>query len=105
MEANIIQLATGALGGLVGGNIFGALFQATGMGLGSRSLIGLVGGALAVQFFGPDVANLAGDLVGSYDPQDALAQGTALSNLVAGTAGGAALAIVMGILNGLFGRD
>ncbi|MEM9030520.1 MAG: hypothetical protein AAGC70_19340 [Pseudomonadota bacterium] len=98
----IVPLATGAAGGLVGGNILGALFR---LGFGTGSLIGLIGGALAVQFFGPEFGPQLSDLAGSaYSAADDLAPGTVIGNLIIGAGGGSVLSLVIGGLRSIFVR-
>ena len=53
MLEQLIPLATGALGGLLGGNTTGAMFRKTGMGAGSSSMIGMIAGTVPTYFFGP----------------------------------------------------
>ncbi|MEL6299098.1 MAG: hypothetical protein AAFQ45_11060 [Pseudomonadota bacterium] len=94
-----LPLITGGAGGLVGGNIFGAMFRKSGMGVGSSSLIGMAGGALATQFLGPTIGPMVGMAIGSGGT-DLM---SILGNLGAGAAGGGVLSIVFGIIRSMFG--
>ncbi|MEL7304005.1 MAG: hypothetical protein AAGJ53_09965 [Pseudomonadota bacterium] len=97
-----LPLITGGAGGLVGGNILGALFRKGGMGVGSSSLIGIIGGALATQFLGPEMGNLVGAQIGPATAgQTDLT--SILANFGAGAAGGGGLSIVFVIIRSLFG--
>ncbi len=53
MLEQLIPLATGGLGGLLGGNAAGSMFRKTGVGAGSSSIVGMIAGAAATYFFGP----------------------------------------------------
>ena len=99
MEA-LIPLATGAAGGLLGGNVTGALFRKSGMGAGSSSLVGIIGGALATQFLGPTLGPMVGMAIGS----GSLDLMSIIGNLAAGAGGGGVLGIVIGIVRSLFSR-
>lgn len=105
MDATLLGLIIGAAGGLVGGNIFGALFHRSGNTLATNTLIGLVGGALAVQFFADDIGSTFGAVWGGYDASNALAAGSLITYAVAGAGGGAVLAVLIGLLNSVFARN
>lgn len=100
MEMDLIQLLTGGLGGLLGGNLLGAIFK---RGAGVNSLVGIIGGALATQFFGAEYGPMIGNLVGEYAAGNPTNLANIVANLGTGVAGGGVLGIVVGILRSLFG--
>lgn len=93
----LIQLGTGALGGLLGGNILGQIGKG---GVGTNSLVGIIGGAVATHFFGPQVGQLVGAVAGAgaLDPM------TIVGNLLAGAGGGGVLGLVISVLRGMMSR-
>jgi len=97
MLEQLIPLATGGAGGLVGGNILGALFRKSGMGVGSSSLVGIIGGALATQFLGPTYGPMVASLVAGSG------FGDIIGNLAVGAGGGGVLSIVFGIIRSFMG--
>jgi len=97
MIEQLIPLATGGLGGLLGGNITGALFRKSGMGIGSSSLFGIVAGAAATYFLGPTY----GPMVGAMVPGTGIE--LILGNLAVGAGGGAGGSILAGLLRSMLG--
>ena len=106
----LIGLATGGIGGLLGGNILGA---ATRAGAGTNSLVGIVGGALAAQFLGTGSADgggvsqigaIIGPLLGGGVDMSPSGLGGIVTNLAAGAGGGGILSIVIGILKRMMSR-
>jgi len=97
----LIGLATGGVGGLLGGNILGALTKS---GAGTNSLVGIVGGALATQFLGPQVGGIIGPMLGSGVGMGATDIGGIVSNLAAGAGGGGILSIIIGLIKSMVSR-
>ncbi|MEO0729280.1 MAG: hypothetical protein AAFY64_02740 [Pseudomonadota bacterium] len=97
----LIGLATGGVGGLLGGNILGAMTKA---GAGTNSLVGMVGGAAATYFLGPQVGGIIGPMLGAGAGMGATDIGGIVSNLAAGAGGGGILSIVIGVLKSMFSR-
>lgn len=95
--AALIQLGTGAAGGLIGGNILGRIGKG---GVGTNSLVGIIGGAAATHFFGPQVGAMVGAVAGAgaLDPM------TIVGNLLAGAGGGSALGLIISVLRGIMSR-
>ena len=92
MLEQLIPLATGGLGGLLGGNATGAMFRKSGMGAGSSSMVGIIAGAIASYFLGPTMGPIVGGLVGGGGLESILGGG------LAGLGGGAAGGLVMGMI-------
>ncbi|MEL7047520.1 MAG: hypothetical protein AAFO75_00925 [Pseudomonadota bacterium] len=97
IDPSIIAAATGGAGGLVGGNILGALFRKSGLGMGSSSLVGIVAGAAATYFLGPTYGPMVGGLAGGGDI------GSILGNLAVGAGGGAGGSLLLGIIRSMLG--
>ena len=89
MLEQLIPLAAGAGGGLVGGNLFGSFFRT---GRGSNSVVGMIAGALATYFFGDTMGPIIGGLVGSGMMEQIL------GGLLTGAGGGGAGTILWGII-------
>ena len=98
MLEQLIPLATGGLGGLLGGNVTGALFRKSGMGAGSSSMVGIIAGVVATYFLGPTMGPIVGGLVGSGGLE------SIIGNLLAGAGGGGLGSIVFGILRSMMSR-
>ncbi len=98
MEMDLIQLATGGVGGLIGGNILGAIFK---RGAGVNSLVGIIGGALATQFFGAEYGPMIGGILGEYG-SDPTNLANIVGNLGVGAGGGGILGLVIGLVRSLF---
>ena len=95
MTPAIINYLLQALGGLIGGNILGALTRGGG-GVVGRTIIGLIGG-LAAGYAGSHVdavSNIA-DSWGSLQPGQV---GEYLQNTITGAIGGAVLGLVGGLV-------
>ncbi len=97
MIDQLIQLGTGAAGGLVGGNALGAAFRGRGVGAGQSSLVGMIVGAAATYFFGPTLGPIIAGIVGSGG-LDAI-----LGNLLSGAGGGAAGTLIWGLIRSMMG--
>jgi len=97
MLEQLIPLATGGAGGLLGGNLLGALFRRSGVGVGSSSIVGIAAGAIATYFLGPTYGPMVGGLVGGAD------LGSILGNLAVGAGGGAGGSLIWGILRSVMG--
>ena len=82
-----------AVGGIVGGNILGALTRGGG-GLIGRTLIGAIGGVAA----GYGLPQFAPSLQGTLDTLIAGDNGVMLGNLLTGAGGGGLLGLVGGLL-------
>ncbi|MDX2259796.1 MAG: hypothetical protein NW205_12895 [Hyphomicrobiaceae bacterium] len=96
MIEQLIPLATGAAGGLVGSNILGALFKKSGVA--SNSLVGIIAGAVATHFFGPTYGPLIGNLIGSGGLE------AIIGNLGVGAAGGGVAGLIWGIIKSMVSR-
>ena len=97
MLEQLIPLATGGLGGLLGGNATGSMFRKSGMGAGSSSMVGIAAGAIASYFLGPTMGPIVGGLVGGGGLESILGGG------LAGLGGGAAGGLAMGMLKKMMG--
>lgn len=97
MDSEILTYVVQAVGGLVGGNILGALTRGGG-GVMGRTIIGAIGGVAAayaaqqVPMIG-DVAKMWANLL----PESAENSGH-LANLITGASGGGVLGLVAGLL-------
>ncbi len=98
MLEQLLPLIAGGAGGLVGGNVTGALFRKAGVGLGSSSIVGIAAGALATHFFGPTIGPIVAGLVGTGDI------GSIVGNAVTGLGGGGIGTIVWGIIRSLISK-
>ncbi len=98
MLEQLIPLATGGLGGLLGGNAAGAMFRKSGMNTASSSIVGLIAGALATQFLGPTLGPIVGSVIGSGG-LDAV-----LGNLLSGAGGGGVGAILFGLVKSMMNK-
>lgn len=93
--ATLTPLIVQAIGGLIGGNIFGALTRGGG-GVIGRTIIGAIGGVAAgyaTQNVGA-VGDIAANWSGLLDGEN----GVHLANLITGAAGGGILGLVSGLL-------
>jgi hypothetical protein len=93
-QATIIMYVVQALGGIVGGNILGALTRGGG-GVVGRTIFGAIGGLAAgwAATSVPAVSNLV-----VWDDLIAAPAGTHLSNLITGGIGGGLLGLITGVL-------
>ncbi len=82
-----------ALGGLVAGNILGAVVRGGGGAMG-RSLVGIVGGLAA----GWAAQEFAPTLVGDLRSLSSSPEGAHLGDLIIGAAGGGGLGLIAGLL-------
>lgn len=95
MLEQLIPLAAGAGGGLVGGNLLGSLFKT---GRGSNSIVGMVAGAIATYFFGDTFGPMIGGLVASGMLEQII------GGLATGAGGGGLATIVWGIIRSVLMR-
>lgn len=99
MLEQLIPLATGGAGGLLGGNLLGSLFRKSGVGVGSSSMVGIIAGAVATYFLGPTYGPMVGGLIGGGD------MGSIIGNLATGLGGGAGGSLIWGILRSVMGGN
>lgn len=91
--ATILPYVVQAIGGIVGGNILGALTRGGG-GVMGRSIIGAIGGVgagYAAPMVSPDIVNTLSTLIDGPN-------GAHLGNLITGAVGGGVLGLVGGLL-------
>jgi hypothetical protein len=93
--ATILPLVVQAIGGIVGGNILGALTRGGG-GVVGRSLIGAIGG-LAAGYASGNVEAVSG-VTQIWSGLIEGENGVHLANLITGAAGGGILGLVGGLL-------
>ncbi len=93
--ATILPYAAQALGGVVGGNILGALTRGGG-GLIGRTVLGALGG-VAAGYAGGNVEAL-GSITAMWSNLIEGENGAHLANLITGAGGGAILGLVGGLL-------
>ena len=92
--AEILPYVVQAIGGLVGGNILGALTRGGG-GVIGRTIIGAIGGVAAG--YGAPMALPSDLLTTLYSLIDG-ENGTHLGNLIVGASGGGVLGLISGLL-------
>jgi hypothetical protein len=97
MDPTLLAYVIQAVGGIVGGNILGALTRGGG-GVVGRSLIGAIGGlggGYAAAHFDAvsNITSMWGSLLGAGDPNS-----SHLSDLITGALGGGVLGLVGGLL-------
>ena len=99
MIDQLIPLVTGGAGGLLGGNILGKIAGGSSVGVGSNTLIGIIGGLVGQYMFGPEVGSMIGAVAGGggLDPM------TIVGNLLAGAGGGGGLGLLWGIARRFMG--
>ena len=92
--SEILPYVVQAIGGVIGGNIMGALTRGGG-GVVGRTIIGAVGGVgaayAAPMFVPPDMMHMISTLIDGEN-------GVHLGNLIVGAAGGGVLGLVSGLL-------
>lgn len=91
--ATILPFVVQAIGGLVGGNILGAVTRGGG-GVMGRSIIGAIGGlgaGYAAPMVSPDLVHTLSSLIDGEN-------GAHLGNLIVGATGGGVLGLVGGLL-------
>lgn len=93
--ATILPYAAQALGGVVGGNILGALTRGGG-GILGRTVIGAIGGVAAGYAAGNVEA--VGNIAAMWSNLIEGENGAHLANLISGAAGGGILGLVSGLL-------
>ena len=93
-----ISLGTGALGGLLGGNILGKIVGGDKVNMASGSLIGIIGGAIGQYFLGPTIGPMVGAALANNT--DVM---TIVANLLSGAAGGGGLGVIWGIIRRMAG--
>lgn len=91
----ILPFAVQALGGAIGGNVFGAITRGGG-GLLGRTLIGAIGG-LAAGYAGGNV-EAVGNVTSMWGNLIEGDNGAHLANLITGAAGGGLLGLIGGLL-------
>jgi hypothetical protein len=90
---DLISLGTGALGGLLGGNVLGKAVGGGKVNMAQGSLVGIIGGALGTYFLGPTIGPMLGAAMANN-----LDVMTIIANLLTGAGGGAATGIIWGII-------
>ena len=98
MLEQLIPLATGGLGGLLGGGAAGSMFRNSGVTAGSSSVVGIITGAIATYFFGPTLGPIVGGLIGTGGIE------AILGNLLSGAGGGGVGTILFGIIKSMMSK-
>lgn len=94
-QATIIMYVVQALGGVIGGNILGALTRGGGGAVG-RTIIGAIGG-LAAGYAAANVQQVS-DIAANWSSLLSGEAGAHLSNLITGAGGGGILGLISGLL-------
>jgi hypothetical protein len=88
---DLISLATGGLGCLIGGNVLGKIAGGRAAGVGPNSIVGIIGGIIGSYLLGPQLGPMVGPMIGT-------GLESVIGNLLGGGAGGAGLGLLWGLI-------